>query len=251
MADVKWIKVVTSIFDDEKILLIESMPEADSIIVIWFKLLCLAGKNNNSGVFTLNSQIAYSDEMLATIFRRNINTVRLAIQTFERFGMIEIIDGVFTIPNWGKHQNFEQIESRNEYMKNYMRDYRSKQKLLAECKPNSKSNVSALDKKEKENKKENKKESNIVFYPLEEFSFSPPVEIKIRDWLTYKSEKKETYKPVGFKSLMATIQKNIERYGEQSVIDLIDECMANNWKGIIWERIKNGSTNKTKSFLDA
>ncbi|WP_202905980.1 phage replisome organizer N-terminal domain-containing protein, partial [Clostridium botulinum] len=50
IAEVKWIKIVTDIFDDEKILLIENMPEADSIIVIWFKLLCLAGKMNNSGV---------------------------------------------------------------------------------------------------------------------------------------------------------------------------------------------------------
>ena len=49
--DVKWIKIVTNIFDDEKILLIESMPEADSIIVIWFKLLCMAGKQNNKGIF--------------------------------------------------------------------------------------------------------------------------------------------------------------------------------------------------------
>ena len=70
MADVKWIKILTDIFDDEKMLLIESMPEADSIIVIWFKLLCLAGKQNNSGVFMLNDKIAYTDEMLATIFRR-------------------------------------------------------------------------------------------------------------------------------------------------------------------------------------
>ena len=38
-SDVKWIKITTDIFDDEKILLIESLPEADSIIVIWFKLL--------------------------------------------------------------------------------------------------------------------------------------------------------------------------------------------------------------------
>jgi len=79
MAEVKWIKIVTDIFDDEKILLIESLPSADGILVIWFKLLCLAGKNNNKGVFTLNDRIAYTDEMLATIFRRELNTVRLAL----------------------------------------------------------------------------------------------------------------------------------------------------------------------------
>jgi len=50
MADVKWIKFTTDIFDDEKILMIEAMPSADTIIVIWFKLLAFAGKQNNDGV---------------------------------------------------------------------------------------------------------------------------------------------------------------------------------------------------------
>ena len=132
MADVKWIKITTDIFDDEKILLIESLPEADSIIVIWFKLLCLAGKMNNSGVFVMNNRLPYTDKMLATIFRRKETTVQMALQTFEEFGMIEIIDGVITIPNWGKHQNLEQLEARRQYQKEYQREYRKKQKLLTE-----------------------------------------------------------------------------------------------------------------------
>jgi predicted phage replisome organizer len=117
MADVKWIKITTDIFDDDKILLIESLPEADSVIVIWFKLLCLAGKQNNSGVFMMGDRIAYTDKMLATIFRRKESTVQLALQTFEQFGMIELIDGIITIPNWGKHQSLDQLESKKEYMK--------------------------------------------------------------------------------------------------------------------------------------
>lgn len=130
MSDVKWIKITTDIFDDEKVLLIESLPEADSIIVIWFKLLCLAGKMNNSGVFMMSNRIAYTDKMLATIFRRKETTVKLALDTFENFGMIEIIDGVITIPNWGKHQSIDRLEAKNEYMKEYMREYRKKQKKL-------------------------------------------------------------------------------------------------------------------------
>lgn len=146
MADVKWIKITTDIFDDEKILLIESLPEADSIIVIWFKLLCLAGKQNNSGVFMLNDSIAYTDKMLATIFRRKEATVQLALKTFQEFGMIDIIDGVVTIPNWGKHQSLDQLESKKQYMKNYMKEYREKQKALSSkeiCKTNSKANSKA------------------------------------------------------------------------------------------------------------
>lgn len=145
MATVKWIKITTDIFDDEKILLLEDLPEGDSIIVIWFKLLCLAGKMNNSGVFTLNDKIAYTDAMLATIFRRKEKLVRMALQAFEQFGMIEIVDGVITIPNWGKHQNIDQIESKREYMKNYMRDYREKQGRIA-CKTNSKTNSKTIGK---------------------------------------------------------------------------------------------------------
>jgi len=132
MADVKWIKITTDIFDDEKMLLIESLPDANAIIVVWFKLLCLAGKMNNSGVFMMNDKIAYTDKMLSTIFRMNEATVQLALQTFEQFGMVELIDGVITIPNWGKHQSLEQLEARREYQKEYHRNYRKKQKLMVE-----------------------------------------------------------------------------------------------------------------------
>ena len=174
-SDVKWIKICSDIFDDEKIMLIENLPSADSIIVIWFKLLCLAGKNNNSGVFILNDKIAYTDEMLATVFRRDINTVRLALKTFENYGMIEIVSGVYTIPNWGKYQNLDKIEQKSQYMRNYMQEYRKKQKDKIECKTNSKlygkvnskTNVSSaevynkeLDNKELDNKEKELEEEN-------------------------------------------------------------------------------------------
>lgn len=173
MSNVKWIKIITDIFDDEKILLIESLPENDSIIVIWFKLLCFAGKQNNNGVFMMNNRIAYTDEMLATIFRRPLNTVRLALGTFEKYGMIEIVNNSITIPNWGKHQNLDRIEKNNEYHKEYMREYRKKQRQIAyeqnddyevnvideNCKVNSEVNVNLTltpqNKKENKNKKEN------------------------------------------------------------------------------------------------
>lgn len=147
MAEVKWIKITTDIFDDEKILLIESLPDSDSIIVIWFKLLCLAGKMNNSGVFTLNDSIVYTDEMLSTIFRRKETTVKMALNVFEEFGMIKRIDGAITIPNWGKHQTLDQLEKRREYQREYMREYREKQRQIADksnCKTNSNVNVSSL-----------------------------------------------------------------------------------------------------------
>lgn len=131
MAEVKWIKICTDIFDDEKILFIENMPEADSLIVIWFKLLCMAGKQNNSGVFKFNDTMAYTDEMFATIFRRPVNTVRLALKTFESYGMVKIINNAVTIPNWEKHQRLDALERNKEKTRQRVATYREKQKLLA------------------------------------------------------------------------------------------------------------------------
>lgn len=128
--DVKWIKITTDIFDDEKILMIESMPSADSIIVIWFKLLTFAGKQNNDGVFLMQNRIAYTEEMLASIFRRDVNTVRLALKAFESFGMVEIVDNVITIPNWNKHQSLDSYEKKKQRDRLYQAERRAKQRVL-------------------------------------------------------------------------------------------------------------------------
>lgn len=204
MAEVKWIKIVTDIFDDEKMLLIESLPSADSIIVIWFKLLCLAGKNNNSGVFTLNDKIAYTDEMLATIFRREVNTVRLALKTFENYGMIEIINDVITIPNWDKHQNLDSLEKRRERQKVYMKERREKQKLLANCEANSKANCKANVSPLEEEGEEDKNKIRIEKY-IEKWN-----SLNINTVLTIKNNR--------LKSLKA----RIEEYGEDNIIKAMD-----------------------------
>lgn len=41
---ISWIKLTTNVFDDEKIKLIDTMPDHDAILVIWIKLLTLDGK---------------------------------------------------------------------------------------------------------------------------------------------------------------------------------------------------------------
>ena len=62
---------------------------------------------------------------------------------------------------------------------------------------------------------------------------------KIEDWLMYKKERKEHYTETGLKFLLTQIENNTKKYGEEKIINLIDECMANNYKGIIFDRLKN------------
>ncbi|HEU7348615.1 TPA: phage replisome organizer N-terminal domain-containing protein [Streptococcus pneumoniae] len=138
MSEIKWIKIKTDIFDDEKICLIDALPDRDAIIVIWIKLITLAGKLNTKGVLAISKNIVYTDEMLAQTFHRPLNTVRMALEVFEKFGMVEKIDGVIMLPNWEKHQNIDGMEKIKEQNRNRAARHRQKQKLLAQ---NNESNV--------------------------------------------------------------------------------------------------------------
>ena len=277
MADIKWIKITTDIFDDEKILLIENMPDADAIIVIWFKLLCLAGKQNNSGVFMMNDKIAYTDSMLATIFRRKETTVKMALEIFEQFGMIEIVDGVITIPNWGKHQNLDKIEQKTEYMRNYMREYREKQKEIAcksNSKSNSKSNVSEADKEkdkdiDKEKDKDIDKEKDIPPKSTRSKKTKEPpltkeqmesmvtdsdlddcVKEELNIFVQYKIQRGDEYTNIGFSRLINQVKKYCLSHGSSNVIDCMELSMSNSWRGIIWEKINRQSLKNAESEFD-
>ena len=101
--------------------------------------------------------------------------------------------------------------------------------------------------KEKEKEKEKTKENNNIpptpfSQIIASYSFSEPLMAKTTAWLKYKSERRESYKEQGLKSLLTQIQKNAAKYGEQAVIDLMEQCMAANWAGIIWDRLMKGGT---------
>jgi predicted phage replisome organizer len=131
MPDVKWIKLTTDIFDDEKIIVIESMPEADALQNIFIRLICLAGKCNNAGRIYLSEKIPYTDEMLAKVFRRELNTVRLALSTFKQLGMIEWENGKeLYLINFEKHQNIEGMERLKLQWREASQRYREKGRQL-------------------------------------------------------------------------------------------------------------------------
>ncbi|WP_252247817.1 phage replisome organizer N-terminal domain-containing protein [Clostridium sp. ZS6] len=131
MSDVKWIKITTNMFEDEKIRLIDAMPERDTIHYVWIRLLVQAGKNNANGFIFLSENIPYTDEMLSTIFCRPLTSIRLALKTLKDFGMIEVAeDNLIKITNWEKHQNVEGLDKVREQNKIRAKNYRDKKKQL-------------------------------------------------------------------------------------------------------------------------
>ncbi len=117
-------------FDNRKIKQIGSMPEGDSLLLMWVQLLCLAGNVNDGGFFYLTKEIPYTDEMLATQFIKPISTVRLALKTFEQFGMIEIINNMIFLSSWEKYQSIDRLTAIREKDRERKRRKREAEKLL-------------------------------------------------------------------------------------------------------------------------
>lgn len=260
MAEVKWIKIVTDIFDDEKILLIESLPDSDAIIVIWFKLLCFAGKQNNKGVLMMNNRIAYTDEMLATIFRRKKSTVKMALQVFEEFGMIEIVNGVITIPNWEKHQTLDAYEKKKIRDKMYSQERRKKQRLIAN-KSDDPSSDSSSDKSsdrspdvvvsDKEKEKEREKEEDKKRNNKEKDSGASAKQITNTEINAFFDSVWELY-PVkkGKGQVSDSKRRALYKIGFEEISRAIDRYLAELQKDSAWRKPQNGSTFFNSGYVD-
>lgn len=232
MTEVKWIKIVTDIFDDEKILLIDSLPERDAIIVIWFKILCLAGKQNNGGVLMFNERIPYTDEMLATIFRRPVNTVRLALKTFEEYGMIEIVNHTITIPKWEKHQQLDGLEKVREQTRIRVARHKEKQKELAGNVTVTFANADRLDK----DKNKNISSYEDIYMCEKESKSKKFVKPTLEEVRAYCRERNNNVDPESF---IAYYESNGWKVGRNSM---------KNWKAAVrtWERNGYGNSQPKK-----
>ena len=248
MADVKWIKITTDIFDDEKILMIESMPSADSIIVIWLKLLTFAGKQNNDGVFMMSNRIAYTDEMLACIFRRDVNLVRLALKTFEQFGMIEIIEKVITIPNWNKHQSLDAYEKKKERDRLYQAERRANQRALIAQSSDTSSDSHATQSSDIVVSEEDIEEEKDLDRDIKKNSAAQPSKADVDAffesiWNLYpvkkgKGQVSDTKRKVLFKIGFERMEKAINRY------------LTELKKDASWRKPQNGSTFFNSGYVD-
>ena len=93
-------------------------------------------------------------------------------------------------------------------------------------------NISKAKKTEKEKERE---ELKII---RNSFIFTGQVGYAVDDWIKYKTEKKQHYKPQGLKSLLSQIQNNVTTYGSEAVTKTITESMASNYQGIVWDKLE-------------
>ena len=143
--DVSWVKLSVRMFQSPKIQIIASMPEGDAILLIWVRLLCLAGQVNDGGKIYLAENVPYTDEMLSTVFGKPAAIIRLAIETFRKFRMIELLeDGALSLCNWEKYQSEDKLAEIREQTRERNKRYRERKRLTAESEasePNVTANV--------------------------------------------------------------------------------------------------------------
>ena len=131
MADVRWIKITTDMFDNRKIRHLRRLPDGNNIVLIWVMLLTMAGRCNASGMIFLTENIPYSPKMLADELDFEENTVILALKALEQLNMIVTNGSFFSIAGWEEYQNIEGMEKIREQNRLRKAKYDARQKALS------------------------------------------------------------------------------------------------------------------------
>jgi len=131
VSEIKWIKITSYMFEDEKIRLIDAMTNGVMVIYVWLRLLVQAGKINANGYIYLTENIPYTEEMLSTLFCKSLESIKFALKILCDFQMIEIdSNNIIKILNWDKHQNIEGMERVRAQNKKRAEAYREKKKQI-------------------------------------------------------------------------------------------------------------------------
>lgn len=215
MAEVKWIKLTTDMFDNRKIKHLRRLPEGNNIVLIWIMLLTLAGRCNSDGLIFLTENVPYTTKMLADELDFEESTVKLALEALEQLGMIHF-DGFLCIPGWEEHQNIEGLEKVREQNRLRVEKYRDKQRLLQSnvtCNATCNVTVTQSNATDKEKEKDIEKDNKYIYaQKFDEF------------WRIYPRKKDKKKARQKFESL-----KNIEELFPKMVAALEQQKKSEQW----------------------
>lgn len=250
-----WLKLPRNFFGKHYIKILRAKENGELLVLFYMWMLTEA--IDHEGRLRYSEDIPYDDEMLAEASGFALHIVTQALQQFTKLQLvITESDGTLFMP-----KSIEMIGSESASAQR-VREYRER-KNSKEKKPETventesndnvtkcnadvqKSNIEKeLEKElEKENKKGGKRETTQSIFErlLPEYTISDVMADKLREWFKYKTERKDGYKEQGMKSLLKQVANKVSVYGDTAVCNLIDECMSNGWKGIIWDKLQSSS----------
>ena len=128
MAEVIWIKLYTSFFDNKKVRVLRKWPDGDRMVLFYIFLLTRAGQCNDGGRVYFSETKAYNKFSLALEFGCTAQFVEETLHTLSLIEMVEYNDDDLRILDWEKHQNAEGLERIREANRERSRRYREKKR---------------------------------------------------------------------------------------------------------------------------
>lgn len=202
MSGVKWIKLSTSMFDNSKIKYLRTLPEGNSIVLIWVMLLAKAGKCNSHGFIFLTENIPYTSEMLGAEFGFDTNLINLALNSLAKLGLIQLEEQKIFITSWEEHQNIDGLEKIKEQTRKRVERHRNK-KLIERS--NVTSNVTVTQSNATDKDKEIDIDKNIYSRIIDYLNFRTNSNFKSTTAKTKKlidSRLNEGFKEEDFKTVI-------------------------------------------------
>ena len=271
MSDVKWIKISTDIFNDEKLQAIGTLPDGNMIQLVWIKLLCLAGKCNEGGLLMVTRELPYTDEMLAKRFDMEIGQVQRALDIFQRAGMIDVIENIYMVSNWSKYQSTQSLEEYKRQNRERQQKFREKKKqelledkernvtdnVISNVKITKSASISISNNKHNFNTNNNLDNykyliSNNVYKESSYIKDRPDLDAVISDWMSYKDgmtpkSKNKYASQMSMSKVLTVIINHDKSYGTDAVREAVDLSISNQWQGIYWDKIEKRSYGNRKS----
>lgn len=148
MANLQWLKLSTDFFDNNKIKLLESERDGDTLIRVWIQLLTIAMKCNYQGRLAITEDKPMTVDEFSKIMGKSRKKITKCLEKFEELKMIIIEDNFYKIKNWSKYQSADKLEEIR--LQNRLRQQKYRENMKSE---KEKSNVTVTQHNTKEEKK--------------------------------------------------------------------------------------------------
>ena len=253
MAEVKWVKLTTDMFDNRKVKHLRRLPEGNNIVLLWVMLLTMAGRCNSGGMIFLTENIPYTPKMLADELDFEENTVILALNALEQLDMIITDNGFFTIAGWEEYQNADKLAEIRAKDRERKRLKRAQAKaLLAES-----TDVHGMSTEcphiEEEEEEDSEEEFHSFTHSCEEYIEDKVAIVGLdgKDAEAYREEVKERLK---LKYIGGSLGQGIVLMSDEqfsSLCDMLSLEEIDKYFSIIVECEKNGKRYKKKTHYQA
>lgn len=212
-----WLKLKENFFDEKITKFLRKLPDGDKLVITYLKMQLKSLKTD--GLLKYDRLMPSCEEELSLILDEDTNIVKLTVQALLQCNAIEILDdnSIFMIA-------MQELIGKECESAERVRKFRESKKLALQCNTNV-----PICNTEIEIELEKEKIYN---------DFSVELKSAVKEWLKYKIERNERYKPTGLENLIKTIYLKLKEYSEKEIIEIISLSMSNGWKGIIWRNFK-------------